>query len=160
LLDSGRREVVYASCGLLVNLLTDATCRDNVAINGGLRKYVRLHTNTVSSRPICLVTLFVALHLCTYFLSPFLLVPSSLLILYLRSWLVLASSVTVLLSVVTVLLSVFTDTASFILPIFKNRVFFTGMGQLNLELLPNLLVFIISAYQLPTLHTPSPHLYF
>ena len=72
LLDSGRREVVYASCGLLVNLLSDTTCQDNVALNGGLRKYVWLHTNTVSSRPICLAILFVALHLCTYFLSPFL----------------------------------------------------------------------------------------
>lgn len=44
LLDSGQREVVYCTCGVLVNLMADPTHRDVLATNSGIRKLVKLHT--------------------------------------------------------------------------------------------------------------------
>ena len=38
LLDSGRRELVYASCGVLINLMTDSTHRAVLQESGGVRK--------------------------------------------------------------------------------------------------------------------------
>ena len=38
LLDSGRRELVYSACGVLVNLMTDTNYRQSLAENGGVRK--------------------------------------------------------------------------------------------------------------------------
>ena len=38
LLDSGRREMVYCSCGVLINLMADAHHRVMLNSNGGVQK--------------------------------------------------------------------------------------------------------------------------
>lgn len=38
LLDSGRREMVYSACGVLINILADSAYHPNVAKNGGVQK--------------------------------------------------------------------------------------------------------------------------
>lgn len=42
ILDSGRREMVFSACGVLINILADSAYHQNVAKNGGVQKYVGL----------------------------------------------------------------------------------------------------------------------
>ena len=44
LLDSGSHEIVYTSCGVLINMMVDCEKRSVLKEEGGIKKYVKLNS--------------------------------------------------------------------------------------------------------------------
>ena len=50
LLDSGSHEIVYTSCGVLINMMVDCDKRSVLKEEGGIKKYVQLYKHCLYDR--------------------------------------------------------------------------------------------------------------